>query len=481
MKQLATIGAVVVMLLGAALYFGSQQEGPDEPVPVTPGVATPEKPEPDKPRTKAKADGTLTMSAALSHGYLENGNAREVFASVDIDAIKHEGSKRPPLNIAVVVDRSGSMSGDRIRYSKEAAMRLVNILTENDRVALITYGSDVRVDFPSAKLTHVNRESLKSTIDRISVGGGTNLSGGFQQGYSQVSSHKTLESVNRVIVMSDGHANVGMTSISELSRLAKSALEASVSVTTMGVGLDYNEDLMARMAIEGSGNYHFIESSQTIAGIFENELKGLASTIARNTSLAITLADGVELSKLFGFSHTQSGPKILVPLAEFYSEQNKGVLLKLNVPSIKTGEFPIVDIDLSYDDVISEKPTHSHVSLKAVGTDDPKLVEKHTDVDVIARVQQVDIAEAMKEAMHLYESGDVETATKKLESTQQVLKKRRTQYDFEDDAAFGRVDQEMEEVTRGMKKAKPASAGGRQIRKRSKKRSIDIIGSGSKF
>lgn len=473
MKQLATIGAVVVMLLGAALYFGSQNTDTPQPQP-TPDP-DPVQPAPDQPIMSAKSDGTLILKAAMSNGYISTAAQQDIFASIDIDAIKHEGSKRPPLNLALVIDRSGSMAGQKIENAKLAARRLVNVLEDHDRVAIVSYGSDVSVDFASARLDANNRVILMRAINSVAIGGGTNLSGGFQQGFSEVSRNKTGETVNRVILMSDGHANVGMTSMPQLTRLATTALSSDVSVTTMGVGLDYNEDIMTAMANEGAGNYHFIDQPSTIAGIFEAELEGLASTVAKNAAVAVKLAPGVTLDKLFGFAHTVAGNQVIVSLAEFHSEETKSILMKLKANAGAEGTRPIVDVNLSYQDVVNEKPAHASVALKSIATSDASLAQTKVNVDVIARVQQVEVAETLNEAMSLYEEGKAEEASQRIEETQRVMKKRRKSYQFQDDAAFGRADQELDDVKREVRARPAASAEGRRLRKEKKAKSNVIM------
>jgi len=351
----------------------------------------------------------------------------------------------------------------------------VNVLEDRDRVAIVSYGSDVSVDFRSAPLSANNRVALMRAIDSVAIGGGTNLSGGFQRGFSEVSRNKTSESVNRVILMSDGHANVGMTSAPQLTQLATTALSSSVSVTTMGVGLDYNEDLMTAMANEGAGNYHFIDQPSTITSIFETELKGLASTVARNTAVTVKFAPGVTLDKLFGFAHRVSGDQIFISLAEFHSEESKSILMKLKSAPGQEGLKPIVDVQLSYEDVVNEKPAHAALTLKSIATSDATLAKTNVNVDVIARVQQVEVAETLNDAMKLYEDGKAEEASQRIEKTQQVMKKRRTKYKFKNDDAFGRADRELDSVKREVKAKPAASADGRRLRKQKKAKSNIIM------
>lgn len=397
MKKFASIAAVVGLLLATAIYYSNAKKAKDvTPTPTNTTVVTHLKTlVKGTPQTKAISKGTLTLKSAVSHGYLAKGNNNDVYSTIDISATKYTGSERPSLNIALVIDRSGSMAGAKIEHAKNAARRLVNILNPNDRLAIVSYGSDVTIDFASRLVSVDSRSQMLRAIDGISVSGGTNLSGGYERGLSQVIRWKNGRSVNRVILMSDGNANIGTTHIPDLERLARNGLKGGVSMTSVGVGLDYNEDLMTRMSNQGAGNYYFIDNYKTIASVFERELKGLKSTVARNTSVVLTLAPGVKLQNLYGFPYRQNGQQVMLSLAEFYSEQSKNILMKLNVPGDMDAKRPILGARLVYDDVILKKPGMQENNLHAIVTANATQIEKSVDAAVISRVQQVEVATSM--------------------------------------------------------------------------------------
>ena len=132
---------------------------------------------------------------------------------------------------------------------------------DGDRVAIVSYASDVRVDVPSTVINRRSRERIQDTIRRISDSGSTNLSGGLVAGHDQVRDHLNSDGVNRVILISDGQANRGITSVPALNRIAREAQQAGIVTTTLGLGSDYNEDLMTAVANHGGGNYYFVERS----------------------------------------------------------------------------------------------------------------------------------------------------------------------------------------------------------------------------
>ncbi|MEZ4462566.1 MAG: VWA domain-containing protein [bacterium] len=474
MKQLATIGAVVVLLLAAAFYFGTQKkQTTTEPTP--PEVGTVVNTDPSQPVTNGELAGTLTLKAAISNGKILSGSTSDMYASIDIQALKYDGGKRPPLNVAIVLDRSGSMAGDKFEQLQAAARRLVNVLNEEDRLAIVSYGSDVTVDFPSSLMNTSNRARLMGAINAMSVGGGTNLSGGFQQGYSEVSRWKREDTVNRVILMSDGHANIGMTLPGDLTNLTSKALENGISVSTVGFGLDYNEDLMTQMANTGAGNYYFVDEANAVAAVFEKELQGPASTVARNTAVVITLAPGVSAEQVFGFPARRNGDQLLISLAEFRSDETKSILAKLKVAAPATGKAPIVDVSLAYEDVINNKPDQRSLALSAVTTSDEVAARTASNVDVIARVQQVEVAQTMQDAMNLYSEGKAAEATRRIEETQQVMKERRAKFNFGHGAKYDRVDSELDTLKGAVQAAPASSESGRKMVKAKKARSNAIM------
>lgn len=484
MKKFASIAAVVGLLLAAAIYYGNmnkQPVGPDvDPQPTPDPQPIVNTPIPvkstDAPSTMAVQDGTLKLTSAISHGYLAKGPGNDVYATVDIQAIKFQGQSRPPLNIALVIDRSGSMSGEKIEHARDAARKLVDVLSPQDRLAIVSYGSDVTIDFASRQVTVENRPHMLSAIDGITVSGGTNLSGGYERALQEVKRWKDDNSINRVLLMSDGNANIGVTYLPDLERMARQGLTDGVSLTSVGVGLDYNEDLMTRMANEGAGNYHFIDNFNKIAGVLEQELQGLSTTVARNTSVMISLAPGVKLQNLYGYPFRQNGQTVMIPLAEFYSEQSKNILIKLSVPGDMDSKRPVMDVQLSYNDITKDTQAHQKLALHSVVTSNAELLGKAVDVNVISRVQQVEVANTFQQAMDKYESGDVRGAEAMITETQHNMRQTRAKYaPMQKNADFDRVDREMDKLKGSINAAPAASDEGRRLRKSSKARSNYIL------
>jgi Ca-activated chloride channel family protein len=220
--------------------------------------------------------GNLTLSTSFENNYyIRNHHEGYFYAELVADHFSGEYNKHIPLNISIVIDRSGSMAGDKINNAKKAAKYIVDQLSPEDYLSIVIY--DGSVDVLQYATPVLNKYSIKSKIDGITDRGSTNLMGGALEGYAQVKRYYNASFINRVLLLSDGLANQGITDPNQIQQLVrqKNKLEG-ISISTFGVGRDYNEDLMTSMAETGTGNYYFIDNAKEIAGIFKKELNNLS-------------------------------------------------------------------------------------------------------------------------------------------------------------------------------------------------------------
>ncbi|MCC6699262.1 MAG: VWA domain-containing protein, partial [Candidatus Hydrogenedentes bacterium] len=188
--------------------------------------------------------------------------------------------KRTPVNVAIVVDRSGSMQGEKIYAAREAAKMAVDRLRPDDIVSIVAYQSTVEVLLPATRAS--DTASIHQAIDRITANGSTALFAGVSKGAGEVRKFLDKTRVNRIILLSDGLANVGPSSPGELEDLGRSLGSEGIAVTTLGLGLDYNEDLMTRLAQRSDGNHMFVENTTDLAKAYSIEFGDVMSVVAQD-------------------------------------------------------------------------------------------------------------------------------------------------------------------------------------------------------
>lgn len=299
--------------------------------------------------------------------------------------------KNYPLNLSIVIDRSGSMEGESLEKTKQAVEKLINRLTEADIVSIVTYESEVQVVVEAQRVT--DKKSLIRKVKRIKTGGSTFLSGGMEKGYELVKKMKDkLDSelyVHRVILLSDGHANEGILDLQTLQRIASTQLQQNnISISTIGFGGGYNEELMTGIAKNGTGNYYFIANASEIDAVFNDELNGVQQLLAKKTKLTITFPENaVTLRQVHQYNYTMLGRNTIeIPLNDVFMRNEKSCLLEFNVKGDYHGEITF-HATLNYLNALSNlTPIEEKRSFTFKEAPDPKDLEKsYREFGLLAR------------------------------------------------------------------------------------------------
>ncbi len=207
----------------------------------------------------AAASSKVICTVETDRAVLPAGESQDVVLKVTLDAPPvPAGIRRPRVNLALVLDQSGSMSGTKMEQAKAAAVEALTRLGRRDVFSVVVYDTNVHTIVPAQSAGYVDR--IVRTIENIQAGGNTALFGGVSQGAAEIRKHLENDFIHRIVLLSDGLANVGPRMPEDLGRLGASLLKENISVTTVGVGTDYNEDLMARLAQNSDGNTYFVES-----------------------------------------------------------------------------------------------------------------------------------------------------------------------------------------------------------------------------
>ena len=206
-------------------------------------------------------------------------------------------------NYVLLVDVSGSMSGDRINLVKYGANKLVDGLGERDRVAIVTYASGVQTVLESTAATEAGKTAIRSAIASLSAYGSTSGSDGLQRAYEQAEAHRAENGNNRVIILTDGDFKVGISDTAQLTEFIQEKAKSGIALSVVGVGLgNTRDDLMQTLALNGNGNYCYIDSQTEAEKVFTQELAGMLYTVAHDAKAGVTFnADMVSSYRLLGY------------------------------------------------------------------------------------------------------------------------------------------------------------------------------------
>lgn len=403
----------------------------------------------------------------ISNPYVEYGSNGEMLVNLRLWGDDIAPVKRPPVNLVLVIDESGSMNDrGKMTYAKQAAKDLVSKLNSYDRVGIVTYSDYSNLLLPLQRLN--NKQKVKRLIDSIYPTNSTNLSSGLIEGINQLKFMERDGYVNKIILLSDGLANRGITNIHSLSRIASRAAENGSYITTMGLGINYDEDLMMSLAEYGAGNYYFIESPNQIAHIFNKEFGQMLSTIAKDVELECDLAPNVELMDLYGYKYKVEGDKVVLNLGNFFAGQERDIKMRLKIPTDKKGSKELMTASLKYRDSNDNKFREKASSVNYKVTGDRIKVEKSENKEVLAGMESVRAAKGLDEATRDYEKGDKKGALSKIkDALGRVRSLNRTPYRSSETVEQEKV---LEEAFDDLSVSSPApdSSAGKKIIKRYK-------------
>lgn len=356
------------------------------------------------PVMQANTEGTAFLRVALTGFEL----------SSDID--------RAPLNVALVLDQSTSMGGEKIQRAKEAAIMAVSKLSANDVVSIVTYDTTVRVLVPATKAT--NKSKLYEAIESIRAQGSTALFAGTSKGASEVSRYLSSERVNRVVLLSDGMANVGPDSPKELGDLGRALAKKGMSVSTIGLGLGYNEDLMTQLANYSDGNHDFVKNSADLARVFDREFGDAMSVVAQDVNIEIITEDGIKPIRIIGRDGTIIGNRVTTRVNQLYSAQENYVILEVNVPaSIDGSKRDVAKVSVKYNNMATKRGEQaSDLVAVSFSNNNERVKDSINKVAYESAVEQLANAQT-KHALELRDKGQVKEAEKALTSNASFLDK----------------------------------------------------------
>ena len=307
----------------------------------------------------------------------KNGISRssheEIYTLLQINSDeKRQDRERSPLNIAIALDRSGSMHGRPLNEAKLCIEMMIDRLSSDDHFSLVTYDNNVDVVLPATKAS--NKEWLKAHVRSIRSGGMTALYDGWSSAAAEAAKNVTKKSVSRVLLLSDGQANEGLTNQDEIASHCAQMASVGVSTTTYGLSENFNENLMSAMAKSGKGMAHYGQTADDLADPFQSEFDLINALTARDLKLHLIAEPGVEFEVMNKFQRNLDGSFVMSDLAE---GGELWALLKIkvsknNLNRATDGKLRILSAFLDYKTMDGEscRTEHSHLNLDLISDTD---------------------------------------------------------------------------------------------------------------
>jgi Ca-activated chloride channel family protein len=348
---------------------------------------------------------------------LRLGNSRmpaqggPVWLQMGLQARSAETDIVAPLNLALVIDRSGSMSDQgKMDYVKQSLRIFLESLKPEDRVAIVTYSDEAELLLPAQPVGE--GRWVQGVIDRIQPGGSTNLHAGMLLGLQEVDRTFDVRRNNRVILLTDGIANVGGTDPNQIAADALTYNQRGIYLSTIGLGLEFNDALLSQLADQGQGGYSFIDSAQEMERVFREHVAGLKQRVASEVSLTVIPEAGVQLAGLTGLEGVLPAEGASVPLWPLGSGDSAVILAHLQVQPMAgpAGVRPLARVQLNYFDEFARRPVVVEQVITVEIAPNLSGYDPTWDLEILRNVTIQQTAEGMREIDRLFQAGQYEEA-----------------------------------------------------------------------
>jgi len=309
---------------------------------------------------------------------------------------KASAPARPKLNLSMVLDRSGSMHGRKLHEAKEAAKYCIEQLLPVDRISTVIFDEEIDILIPSQLVE--DKERLKRAINSVEANSSTALHEAWVRGGLQVSEHLDTDAINRVLLITDGQANVGETRVDHIVEQARQLADRGVSTSTIGIGRDFNEDLLMPMAEAGQGNAWHVEEPQDMVRIFETELEGLVNQIGHSVTLGIEPGAGVTVCDVLNDFEREDSGRYKLP--NLQSGSPLEIVVRLRVPAnVLRSVVTLAEFNLAFIGQESKIAETANATLNVEFDSAESVAALPLNADVSKTVQLLMNARARREAV----------------------------------------------------------------------------------
>ncbi|ETV97114.1 hypothetical protein H310_09923 [Aphanomyces invadans] len=387
------------------------------------------------PATPSPNAGTsaIAITSTAERREIAASVATTTFVNCHLAAPAVLENQRKPVDLVVVLDRSGSMHGDKLALCKRTMDFLAHQLAPHDRVSLVSYDSDVTTDMPLTKMNDQGKANLAQKVKCIQAGSCTNLSGGLVAGVEEVQRPTRLDNgepnpVQSVLLLTDGQANEGVTGPDSLAKLLGELLGPQVSLHTFGYGSDHNATLLGRLADIGRGSYYFIQNVDGVALAFARCLGGLLSVVGQNIKLEVVASPGALIASVKTKRPVMTVADkvhVEIDLGDMFAEESRDVLVEVQLtPQVPSEKMEIVEFRVRYVNVL-QSTMEKETSVVTIGR--PARVEHDDDdtVDEVIVAQKLRIAavEAIESAQAEANKGNLDQGKRFLRSAIELVQR----------------------------------------------------------
>lgn len=295
----------------------------------------------------------LTLQAVLSQTKLVQGEDGALYINLSIQAPDTQGEQmgKTPTDFVVVLDRSPSMlAANKLPYAKAAVRELIGKLDASDRFALIAFDRRARIYSELVEVTPSARQRLINLVNKLNVGSATNIGAGLMRAKALIEKSPSPR-VKKILLLSDGETNTGITDPNALARMASEIASKQTVLSAIGMGLGFNEALMASLADHGMGNYSYLEHLNTLGDILAKDVDDTRLIYAENSALHLQLQNGVQLLDAAGYPIETIGgdaTQVRIKTGQLLQGVSKNLMLSLSSPTVRTGDFTLGEMTLQF-------------------------------------------------------------------------------------------------------------------------------------
>ncbi|WP_437674898.1 vWA domain-containing protein [Sorangium sp. So ce131] len=350
---------------------------------------------------------------------------RETQLGVWVDVPAGRRAARAPAAVALLVDTSGSMQGAKIEHARAAAQAFVDRLADGDVVSLASFSDAAEERVAPTALGPATRAAVARAIAVLGTDGSTNLFDGLRLAERHAVTAPATHAVRRVVLISDGQANVGPSSPDVLGALAQRGVDRGVQVTALGVGADYDERTLNALAVASSGRLYHLTEAREMSSVLERELALLQATAATEALVEIVPAPGVELLGVAGERAERSGRALRVPLGTMFGGQHRELLVRVRVTAPPSGSHPLASVRLHFNDPANGNVARvQEVVARYDVTSDPALVAARENEQTQTLAAVVETGMIALDAAQQVNAGDFSAAEAKLAAAEDRLRKQ---------------------------------------------------------